>query len=891
MSSQKHNQDSQFDEVLDVIRHTEPTEEQMQAAAQRVWKKIDAARMATSPVTETEIQMADAIGVLRSQADYEALFPRHYNNDLPDALEELLEARLREDVATRRAWQLYKTQRIAEMAGQGASTISAKESSPSVKSRSWSFRLRWVSVAAMAALTIGSGWYGWNAWGPAQRGPQGTVLAANSPLYVVDGADVSALAVGASIGPGKQVRVPEGGAAMISLRDGSRVEVREGSSFQLRSFGDDITLQLLGGDVIVEAAKRSSGHLYVDSRELEVAVTGTVFSVGAGAHGSRVAVVEGSVLVMQGANKQALKPGQQYASDRSLAPVSVESQIAWSEQAEKHLALLRSLTALESALHAVQLPSLRYSSQLAPYLPANTLVLVSVPNLESPIHQAREILTDRMQQDATLREWLSQSSGRYGLQDLLAELEQISSYLGDETVIVSLPGQEGEPDMPVLAAKLKKEGLEQHLLERVRQMSSESSPAELRIYRDLASLQTASPKDTMHVAIIGEQLVLSGKLDGVRAIAPLMISETNSGLMETPYGSRIAAAYQEGAGFFLIADVGSILAAKPEMKTKEANASGFDDLRFVEIKQRDVNGETDWRSALYFNGERHGMASWLAAPRALRALEFISQDATIVTAATVKDPSAMLQDLLPLISGSTDGAKSIEKLERELNLNLRADLAEPLGNEVAFALDGPLLPIPAWKLVVQVNDPVRLNTTIHRIVEAYNRHASLQGEPLIVESIENLDSLQFHVLQLPKAGPVSKVYYTMAQGHMLVGPDLGTLRNAVQLQAAGGHILNGPEFRKLVPVGTNTGFSAVFFQQAGKTIASVAGDLTRLASEDPKRAAAIQEIAREWRPSMLTAYADANSVTIASKDKFFGLGGSSALRMGFLFEQLGALRK
>jgi hypothetical protein len=38
-------------------------------------------------------------------------------------------------------------------------------------------------------------------------------------------------------------------------------------------------------------------------------------------------------------------------------------------------------------------------------------------------------------------------------------------------------------------------------------------------------------------------------------------------------------------------------------------------------------------------------------------------------------------------------------------LNLRNDIAAPLGGEYAFAIDGPILPVPSWKLVFQVNDP------------------------------------------------------------------------------------------------------------------------------------------------------------------------------------------
>src|SRR4029079_9887257 len=81
--------------------------------------------------------------------------------------------------------------------------------------------------------------------------------------------------------------------AMLELRDGSVVEVRERSGLSTTQTAADLPVHLNRGSNIVQAAHRRKGHLYVATTDCQVAVTGTVFSVSAGVKGSRVSVGEG----------------------------------------------------------------------------------------------------------------------------------------------------------------------------------------------------------------------------------------------------------------------------------------------------------------------------------------------------------------------------------------------------------------------------------------------------------------------------------------------------------------------------------------------------------------------------------------------------------------------
>ena len=64
--------------------------------------------------------------------------------------------------------------------------------------------------------------------------------------------------------------------------------------------------------------------------------------------------------------------------------------------------------------------------------------------------------------------------------------------------------------------------------------------------------------------------------------------------------------------------------------------SGFGQAKYLVMKRRDESGQPDNRATMTFSAQRSGLASWLAAPSGMGSLNFISPDATVVAAATMK---------------------------------------------------------------------------------------------------------------------------------------------------------------------------------------------------------------------------------------------------------------
>jgi len=111
----------------------------------------------------------------------------------------------------------------------------------------------------------------------------------------------------------------------LTLPDGSRIEMRSRTELALQNASAGVRIQLAKGSVLVRAAKQAAGHLYVETKDVEVSVIGTVFLVAVEEAGSRVAVLEGQVRVKQGAVAKDLVVGEELVTNPQMESLSPES--------------------------------------------------------------------------------------------------------------------------------------------------------------------------------------------------------------------------------------------------------------------------------------------------------------------------------------------------------------------------------------------------------------------------------------------------------------------------------------------------------------------------------------------------------------------------------------
>jgi len=146
-------------------------------------------------------------------------------------------------------------------------------------------------------------------------------------------------------------------------------------------------------------------------------------------------------------------------------------------------------------------------------------------------------------------------------------------------------------------------------------------------------------------------------------------------------------------------------------------------MRYLFFEQRTGRGRDENEATLSFQGERTGIASWLAAPGSAGSMEYVSNEAILALSASTRDPRQALDEMLSAM-GSNGMAADIRKFESEIGVSLGNDIASSLGTDFSFAIERPSLPIPGWVAAIEVVRPAALDDAVRRLIDAYNRQVT-----------------------------------------------------------------------------------------------------------------------------------------------------------------------
>ena len=840
------NSGERLDHALTAMRAEQPDNETMNAAGARVWQRVSqVASFASTAQVES----------IRGCEDVRTLLPQYSSGQLTSARALLVESHLHECVACRREAETGKRER---------NTLAPwKTELPQVGNTGF----RWVAAAAAIVLFAVATYVAQDKFFSGPRGMRARVESLNGVLNRVGYSGDQPLKVGDEVTEGQMVRTGGASHAMLRLRDGSLVEMNERAQFGVSMGRKDTTIQLERGNIIIQAAKRSSGHLYVAAQDCRVSVTGTVFSVNAGMKGSRVSVIEGEVRVAEAGAEKVLHSGDQLTTNVSLGTVPVKQEIAWSQNLDKHLALLAEFAHLSNKLEAVQLPGQRYKSNVLATLPANTVVFAGIPNLGDAVQQANKLFQQELQESAVLRDWWQQvQAGKKNgpeFDEIISYVHDLGQYLGDEIVFsVALNGHDGQP---LVVAQVQHDGLKQFIQQEAAKYAGTSEHIRAVDEQELNQIPAQQ----------GKQLLILVRSDFVAAAADAAtlkqfvagLNAGGGGFAGTAFGQRMAAQYKNGTEILFGANLAQMTSLHRPSSPEQSShfvLTGLADVEYLIAERKGSGAQVQNHAQLTFVNQRRGLASWLAAPAPIGGLNFVSKDAGAVAAFISKNPADMLDDVLNIANASgANASANVASGESELKIRFHQDLADTLGGEVTVALDGPILPTPSWKIVAEVKDPGRLQSTIQQLVTDVNQHERGEHPGLALDQ-NAANGLTFYTIRHLDATKPFEATYTFTDGYMIVGPSRALVMNAIAIHQNGNSLAHSADFRALLPQDEQADVSAVLYQNLAPVIGPIAQQLSA------SQLQSLKQIAAESKPSVVCAYGENNAIRVASSSRLFG---------------------
>lgn len=891
----KHNNNEPnaiLDRVTTEMKNEEINAAVISGARDRVWSRLSAERARLSESDQVEAAQAELI---EGCADFQTLIPAFLRGQLSEARALLLADHTHECIPCRKALKQARTgnteaARPTHVAGKAARSSAYP---------AW----RW---GIAAALVVG---FGIAALMLFQRfsnsgAARATVVAMDGAVYRVSDTDSRALKVGEEIPKGEKIRTAKDAYAVVRLEDGSLVETKERSEFSVSENSEGVTVHLDRGNVIVQAAKQRQRHLYVATPDSLVSVTGTIFSVNAGTKGSRVSVVEGEVHVNHAGNERVLHPGDQTTTQASLEAVPIKDEISWSRQSQQYISLLAGLATLRKEVEqkAAQ-PEVRFSTRFLNLLPEGTVLYAALPNISATLSDSHRIMQERINQNPALREWWDKEQkeghGGPGLDLMIGQIREFGEYLGAEIVASAEMNERGEPDNFLVLGELKNStGFRPYLEPKLRavNMLAKNGPVVRIIDDPLNTAATATPSTgesnakqpkEILIWIQNDFFAVAPKLEQLQRLQATVASPAANAFAATPFYSRIASIYKEGAGLIVAADLEKIIAravregeASKDTQTRiEAYRKlGLLDLKDFIVEQRQADGRTQSRASLTFNEGRRGITSWLAAPGPMGALEYISPDANVAAAFVVKEPTALVDDLFAFLeTASPNLRRNLSEMEAKQGVNIRDDFAAPLGGEFAFAIDGPILPTPSWKMVFEVYDQARLQQSFEHVVEQLNQWAAKEGKAGLQWERTEEGGRTFYALKSPDLG--LEVHYAYADGYLIAAPSRALVDRSLRYRESGYTLLRSPRFTAQLPADGNANFSALFYHDLAPLIEPLAERMAKSRSMTTEQQQALKSMGANTPPTLAYAYAQGDRIVLASNTEGgpFGLSPSSLL--------------
>lgn len=534
---------------------------------------------------------------------------------------------------------------------------------------------------------------------------------------------------------------------------------------------------------------------------------------------------------------------------------------------------------VEKLQHEVQSPPPRGQSHILPLLPESTVFYAAFPNYGEASHQALAIFQREVQQSPVLRAWWQQgdmAANGPKVEDGVEKFYQFSQYLGDE-IVVSGAAEGGKPPSLLIIAELRKPGLKDFIQQTEKEFGGKSEPT-VRVLdvQELATARDTQPAQQLVILVRPDFVVASLDVAALRSFSS-RLDKKSMEFASTPFGQRVTQVYGGGTVVVVAADLQKIVSQVPlgtAQNRKLFERTGFADVKYLVWEHKAVDGQAASQMELSFTGPRHGVASWLARPGPLGSLDFVSPKAMTAGAVLLKDPAEIFEDLEDLATTQNPNAlAALAQMEQGLKVSLKDDLLSRLSGEIAFEADSFTPPNvapanvappnrapsnkplsnkppsnPAWRVILKVNDPDRLQAALGTLLAGMHMNAQ-QSED---------GGVTYHTLQIPSAQNATEVSYAFVDGYLVIASGRETVAEAIRLHRSGESLGKSKKLLASLPPGHPSEVSGLLYEDPAAVAALTLRQVSPAVAESLPHATATT-------PVVIAAYGEESALREASR--------------------------
>jgi hypothetical protein len=415
----------------------------------------------------------------------------------------------------------------------------------------------------------------------------------------------------------------------------------------------------------------------------------------------------------------------------------------------------------------------------------------------------------------------------------------------------------------LVLAEVRNPGLQSFLEGQARELAADGK-APFRFVDDAQKLPS-NGNEKLPVITIHDNVLAIGSQDSVVEFT----SDNRRPFADAYFHTVISRSYASGVGWLFCANLEHIVRHSVLRRSSDPdkNPTGMQDVRYLIYERKDTGGSVENRVALQFRGNRRGFASWLGAPGPMGALDFVSPNALVAAAFVVRNPQAMLSELFSYAKDQNSNfVEGLSDFEQRSGVNVLRDVAGPLGTDAAFAIDGPIFPVPNWEFAMEVYNPDRLEWTLEKLIDDFNRQSP---DARLTLTKEQAAGRTYYAVS--GTNPNVEAHYAFADSYFVAGATQGIVMRAIQNRENGYTLARSERFRALLPRDSYPSFSGLIYHNIGPLIGPIAQQLKSLGGITPAQRASIEALQSNSGPGLSFAYGEPDRIVISGAGAWFGL--------------------